>query len=304
MGAVVKNSYSSKTLEVVQNAARNWTTVALGFEDHFILDNILQNGNLTINGKSYRIISNSSRWSVMGWYHSLVVQSLFPNVSRGTPCTYTDDDDYRYDEAGLPAPLPKLDAPAMVLPRIQPIYTPSYILLVDANTAGWNTRQNLPFSLNEPALSPEVVPIGTSSFDNYKDLSDSPNFWAHLVSFGYQPQTGQDGDPDPERALCGGTPKLCPAAKGLSVIFVESVREDWGASYAAGTVIGNRTSAYKNYWDEIAGDIGHEIGHSPLGHLEDTDHNEHGLMEVGNIHLSELSKDTIQRFRTATSWSP
>jgi hypothetical protein len=134
--------------------------------------------------------------------------------------------------AGLPAALSKLNAPALVLPKLQPFFAPTYIVVVDANAAGWNSRPNLPFVANEP-----VFVLFGSSFDDFQDMSDSQTLWYHLVSFGYQAGVTEDGDPKRgpwiESPLLGGTPKGGTLNARFSAIFVEAVSELWEYGNAA-----------------------------------------------------------------------
>lgn len=239
-------------------------------------------------------------------FDQLIVEGLVPATAKNATCSITDDDDQLLTEAQLPIALPKLNAPAMVIPKLQPFLLAAYIQLVDANSADWNTPNgpNLPFSLNECPFCPDGI-TGVSVFGDFQDLTDSSTYWAHLVSFGYQPASGDDGDHSTENVLFGGTPEPLNIPKGYSIVFVETVRELWAAGYgglATSTSSQDKVNARDAYWSFIAGDIGHEIGHAPGRQGEKGDHDEEGIMGQGNIKLQEFSSPTIKRFRKSRSW--
>jgi hypothetical protein len=138
------------------------------------------------------------------------------------------------------------------------------------------------------------------------------------VSFGYQSDKSEDQDPDNEPALYGGTPKNA-LGKGVSAIMVEAVRELWIGGNTVNVLPGphqDLQTARETYWNLIAGDIGHEIGHSPGGNSGNSDHAELGLMADTFIQpyattpgqtqhiIDPYSAPTIKRFRTAHSWLP
>jgi hypothetical protein len=314
MSAVQQSAKLGTVVNVSQNVPKNQSSVTMVVYPTAPEDSNLQNGTLTMGGISYHIVANHTRLSGRTLLATVIVKGLIPAAPSGSVCTFTDDDDYLLAEAGLPAPLPKLSALPTIVPKLQPLFAPSFVLVMDANAAGWNPRTTLPFSLNEP-----VTTLYWSSFENFRDTSDSHMFWSHLVSFGYQAETFHDGEPDNESALLGGTPKGVVLNARFSAIYVEAIRELWQSENWPKVLPGisqNLPAAREIYWNVIAGCIAHETGHSPGGYSEDADHAEQGLMATGNIkaynqapgHLQEIpdpfGPSTIRRFRNAQSWSP
>jgi Concanavalin A-like lectin/glucanases superfamily/Calx-beta domain len=303
MSAASQSPRVGTVSSVSQNVAKNQSAIIMSVVPPVPTEALLVNGTLTSGGLGYHIIANHVRSSGRVVQCIVTVQGLVPlTTPSGSLCNFTDDDDELLSDAGLPAPLPKLGETGRIITMLQPLFTPAYITPVDANAAGWNTHPNLPFILNEPVFSGIF-----SSFDDAADLSDSPTFWLHLASFGYQADAPQDGDPDLESALLGGTPKGLIFDARFSAIYVEAVRDDWAGpnrTFIRPGPFQNIPKAVNNYWKKIAGTVAHETGHAPGGNGGDTDHAESGMMQDGNIDLESYSSPTISRFRKAQSWSP
>jgi hypothetical protein len=302
MSAAVGNARAGTLRKVIPGVPKsNQSTLIFDVLNPDVDHNELENGNVTIGGVSYRVLGNHKR----GLYNSefVMVDAVISVGAEGTVCTFVDDDESLLPQAGLPSGLPKLNDLPTILPLLQKSFTKADIFLVDGNAAGWNIRPTLPFHLNEPA----TVLFG-SSFDDNQDLSDSANFWLHLVSFGYQPSPEEDQDPDNEPPLYGGTPKGQILNARFSVIYVESVREIWASENRLYVLPGPNqklAEAQKSYWQLVAGDIAHETGHTPGGQDAEVDHSEGGQMMADFIHLEDYSAKTIRRFRHANNgWSP
>jgi hypothetical protein len=173
-------------------------------------------------------------------------------------------------------------------------------------------------------LTQAICRIKSSYFDQGNlqlKGKDRSAFWCHSVAFGHQPEQYQDGDPDQEVPLSGGTPKtgLLPSPNtpyGYSVVFLESIRDyDWStrvnpafkSADFQNQLIANTRSF--NYASWIYGVTAHEIGHAPGRQTETGDHgeagkSEAGLMVTGGSTIQDgFVNRTVRRFRSATSWT-
>jgi hypothetical protein len=267
--------------------------------------NRYENGSVTIPGVATNqvIVGQGADyiWQWNNYLNYLIVPGNIPANANGMEAQLRDDDDQGLLAAGLPDALPKTNSIPEILGKARPLFSTAYMDLADANVAGWNTRPTLPFRLNEPALFPENS-FGSSLFNNVQDISDASLFWAHLVAFGYQPKASEDQDPNSEPPLYGGTPEPFGVSSGFSVLFVESVRELWINQVSGNLRNGQFQAARDRYWELIAGDLAHEIGHSPTVQSAGDDHAEQGMMMDANITPEPFSPKTIKRFRGAQSW--
>jgi hypothetical protein len=262
----------------------------------------------------------------------LEVDVLLPGDLSGVAAKLFDDDDHYLQNdpvypslLNLPLPLPIGQTHlGNIVPLLQSAFRPSYIEVTNANAMGWNITATVPFIRNVPAIQtfPGVI---TSHFDQGNlDLKgkDRPEFWAHSVAYGYQPAGSDDGDPDSESALEGGTPKwrlLDPhpthQALGYSVLFMEAVRDVAIGRVPSGTFTNSNQITIDGlrliYWSRLAGQTAHEVGHAPGRQSELNDHFEQGLMKSGGefypgagAHVLQMfSPATIRRFRATTQWN-
>lgn len=245
---------------------------------------------------------------------------------------FDDDDRYLTNDPplypsllNLPPPLPIGDVHlSNIIPLLQSAFRPAYIEVINANPMGWNGAQTIPFRRNEAAIQ-TFLGVISSYFDqgnlDFKG-KDRPEFWTHSVVYGYQPSRSEDGDPDGESALEGGTPKwrfIDPhpmnQALGFSVVFMESVR-DVAIERNPGGVFTNSSPASLTdlrlrYWSRLAGQTAHEVGHAPGRQGESGDHAEEHLMKSGgdsypgpdaNV-LQKFAPATIRRFRGTPQWN-
>jgi len=284
-------------------------------------NNRFENGFLTTEGGDYEVNSNAHYWITllsgdeMG-VTDVVVKGTVPTTAVGKYFKIVDDDDRYLDYIGLMPPLPKNGAHADIIQKTREKFAPAYIQLEDANAHGWNPNQTIPFKLHAPV---DTASSG-SVFNEAKDLTDSDAFWAFTVTFGYQPATNilgsvQDGDPDTEARLLGGTPKSrwlwSYASKGFAAIFVETIRDYVFRdlrSAADKEKIKTNVLFQKNFrnrmYNWLLGIIVHEIGHSPGGQTESGDHEESGIMkEEGDSIDGGFTPGTIKRFRDTKNWT-
>jgi hypothetical protein len=303
MGAPAANEVSGRIFSVVKGSpAANQSTIWFWSQTQHQASQF-EKGRIEISGSGNYPVASSGFVRNGGIFGKLeyVILGAVPATSevllKNAPFTLTDDDDQLLAQAGLPPSLPKTVSVPTVLNTVQSLFEPAGIFLEDAGAAGLNLRPSLPFSLNEPAFFPNN-PYGSSMFNNAADINDSSIFWAHLVSFGYQPATSEDGDPDGESPLYGGTPEPLGISRGYSVVFVESVREKWSISAPTNQL-------YDYYWVFLCGTVAHELAHSPGSQGEGADHEEHGLLDEGEINMKEnnFAPKTVKRMRTASSWS-
>ncbi|HTH49390.1 MAG TPA: hypothetical protein VMB21_17875, partial [Candidatus Limnocylindria bacterium] len=259
-----------------------------------------QTGKVDIGGvgSGYRIIDAGA--ANEGYPSQWVVINTVPTVdpSYHVAKIRDDDDDYLAD-MGLPKALPKLSSVSTILSYASPRWYPFFIELDDANANGWNSHQLLPFSLNQ---EPYSIMTFSTVLDDAQDLTDSRNFWAHLVAFAYQPAAGEDdGDHLPNNPLYGATSKL--AYHHFSAVYVETIRDQGWARGTTSIEEGDKPSAQASYWRFLAGCMNHEIAHRPGSGSESSDHAEDGQLSEANIELSGFFEKTIRRIRQINSWS-
>jgi hypothetical protein len=291
------------------------TTVWLGFTSPPWQQNQFENGTLTITGiqGSYPIVANRSQLFVHGYQNFVVVSGLVPASAVKASCVLRDDDARLKTELQLPS-LPMDGFGQQVINGKMPVfssrrirglaavYAPAFIQVVDANQLEWNTRLAIPFFRNK-----DVFDFGLSGvFDDVKDLTDKDIFWAHTVTFGFQPKAASDGDNNDEALEMGVTPEMPGTfdALGYSAVYEEAVRD-----YA---YEGQRSDYYLpvNYWrleadyyGSLFGCIAHEVGHAPGSNYEGTDHAEDFLMRKGGDQIKvRFSATSIKRFRTTKNW--
>jgi hypothetical protein len=133
------------------------------------------------------------------------------------------------------------------------------------------------------------------------------------VVFGYQPAPGDDGEPDGEGILRGGTPqKSSYRSHGFSVIYTEAIRDHTFEKHNGQEPDPyefnqtSRTNFLTNlYLQRLYGVIAHEISHGPGKHHPNIDHAENGIMdkEAGDLDTVQYFPRTLLRFRSATSWT-
>jgi hypothetical protein len=102
------------------------------------------------------------------------------NDLKGKVFTLTDDDERFMAEVGLPPILPADSWSTAAVNAVGPIYSKAYVQVIDVNALGWNTRKSVSFDLNYYSK------FGDNLFNSSKDLSDSPIFWEHTVTFAFQ----------------------------------------------------------------------------------------------------------------------
>lgn len=220
-----------------------------------------------------------------------------------------DDDDSYLLEANLPPPLPQDTNHEAIIEVVSAKYSPAFIQVVNANRLGLNpaSSRRIDFKLNERVMGPG--PAYASHFDDAKDLTDTEYFWAHTLVFGYQSENSDDGDPNYQPPLQGGTPKtgaLHDISRGYSVVYIEANREkEFG--YVSPQLLANPTfmrGRHVEYYKLLYGTVAHEIGHSPGKQWEDTDHDEGGLMQSGGSKIDiDFTPASVRRFRPTKSWS-
>jgi hypothetical protein len=296
------------------------TTVWLTFTSPPWEENQFENGTLTIAGiaGSYPIAANRSQLLFVGYFYghqnSVVVSGLVSASAVKAPCILRDDDERWVVSAALPE-LPMdgysqqfVDgfSPSLGSKRIAGIaetYAPAFVAVVDANQLGWNPRRIIPFYLNRDVFD---NPLTLSSvFDDAKDLADNDVFWAHTVTFGFQPAWSEDGDPNAEPPLLGATPETpgTATAFGYSAVYKEAMADDV-IEYRAGG--GAHPLNQHAYYEWLLGCCAHETGHAPGAHFMTTDHTEGKLMKSGGEKITgkkSFSPVSIRRFRTARSWT-
>ncbi len=287
--------------------------------------NLFENGKLEISGVlTNRTLKSTSGPGIAHWITEVEIDAVPTNNLIGLAVKLFDDDErYLQNDPLYPSvlnltspPLPADGRSGEFVQAIQYRFRPAYIQLVDANQQGWNTVRTIPFKRNAgPGF--QFANSITSDFD-VENLqlkgTDRLEFWAFSVVFGYQPSASEDGDPDREVPLRGGTPKKAVprSSHGFSVVYMESVRD---AEFSKRLVedpdlgdfnlINNQSYLTGRYLKGLYGVIAHEIGHAPGRQGPGTDHAELGLMDEVSppIDVDVFTAATIKRFRTATTWS-
>lgn len=303
-------------------------------------DNVFELGKLEIPGFGVFPINKSKSEVRPGqpeFITFLEIAGNIGNVPTGTSLKLYDDDD-RYltnDPPLYPSslnlqspPLPALSFANSFVQSAQSNFASCYIVLTNANDAGWNppSGQIIPFKRHAPVftLTGSVFDAGNLGLKNV----DRPEFWAFSVVFGYQSHFAfggipigltDDGDPDDEYPLLGGTPETNPRLPvgantpfGYSVIFMENLRDDafgtrGGLSPAPAAFTNATMAAFlaQQYQNRLKSVIAHEIGHAPGRQSENSDHDEEQIMRNGGaLSLAAgFSPKTQRRFRTAESWT-
>ena len=176
--------------------------------------NEFENGTLQISGQTptFKVLANQSelmRGADVAIYADFIVVDGLPENPTNHPSFVLRDDDERWV---VTAALPQLPmdgysqqfingfTPSLTSKRIYGIaetYAPAFIAVADANQLGWNARANIPFLLNRDVF--DVLYSGV--FDDAKDLTDTSVFCADTVTFGFQPDASEDGNPDIEHGF-------------------------------------------------------------------------------------------------------
>lgn len=311
------NFVGEKVVLIKTNAPNNGQTTV-----YFRISNLpwqtgyYTNGTLTIAGTNYTIVGQGANPSlVFDAYHNyVIVAGAVPPGAIGAACELRDDDERWVSQLGLPTlPMdgfsqqivngltPSLSSKPV--PGVASTYLPAFIDVVDANQSGWNPRRTIPFFRNKDVFDNPFTLSGI--FDDAKDLTDSPVFWVHTVTIGFQPETSKDGDPNSEEQLLGVTAEhpLTSTAFGYSAIYNEAIVEHAIEYFGLGA-----SSAEKQhlYYLWLLGNAAHETGHAPGKNGETSDHNEKGLMEKGGDPISGIHSFkpvSILRFRKSSSWT-
>ncbi len=274
--------------------------------------NRCENGYLTVNGASYEIIANTDYSTNFTSGDQVVVEGTVPSSAVGQSCTIVDDDEY-LSQLGIPASLPQDQNHAIIIQAIRPAYAKAYIQVEDANALGLNIRPRVTFYLNAD---------GEATVDNVfgsaKDIVDTNEFWAFTITFGYQPKSSLDHDPDTEDLMSGvglKYPFLSYESAGYAAVYMESIRErnDTIGNLEYYTQINQqmtldsesqRQALVIKYYNVFYGVVAHEIGHSPGGQNPNDDHAEGGIMQDDAGPITLGFKDvTIKRFRNAQNWT-
>jgi hypothetical protein len=281
---------------------------------------------------TYRVTNSWTFRDNNGQTFSIAQLDTLPagNVTNRTAKLYDDDDRFLANDVLYPSflnlpspPLPALDHVGPFLQAAQPKFDHAYIKLVDANALGWNTQTSIPFKRHEPALNV----LGSVVFDSGNlqlKGADRAEFWAFSVVFGYQPRSvilgipsglWDDGDPDVEIPLSGGTPEtgVGNVPFGYSVVFLEALRDyEFGRRDPAYLIPARVLDSFwaptlrTQYLERLYAVISHEIGHGPGRQSEGADHSETGIMMEGgpqSLVGDRFWPRSIKRFREVPSWT-
>jgi hypothetical protein len=281
--------------------------------------NRYENGTLTIPALGiFEVITGQGServWQFNNYLNYVIVPGTVPTNAVNLEAQLRDDDDRLRAELQLPSlPLDTFSTniisgkqPVLSSHRIRgvaEVYLPAFIDVVDANAAGWNTGRTIPFSVNRDVFYPLTM---AGVFDDAKNLTDSPIFWAHTVTIGYQPDFPEDRDNNEESALQGVTPEnpVTSGAFGYTAIYEETIRDNAYEIYTANRYVPANYSGFeRDYYYLLFGTIAHEVGHAPGKLGEGSDHGEGQLMKVeGNQITSDFSPATLRRFRRSSSWT-
>lgn len=272
-----------------------WEGTNAGSSDEdFYKDGTVSNGTLTLN------VTGST-------HNTLTVKETLTQAQKDSFIIHglrvKDDDDKYLAELGLTPILPKGSQNGEIVSGIMAKFAPAYIQVRDANALGMNPRTIIPFKGNA-----EWDIFGNSHLTAAKDLTDAPDFWTHELIFAYQAKVDHDNDPTSDSYDLGKIPKnsqlLGGSSFGWSAIFLECIRESAIGNPDPKFIRFDKGRYRKTYINELLGAIAHELGHSPGGQTETSDHNEEGLMKVGAapIDREDFSPPTVLRFRKATKW--
>jgi len=219
------------------------------------------------------------------------------------------DDDNRFNDLHGWQELPLDSTHAALVQAIRPKYAPAFIEIMDANAAGLNPNPHISFGLDEHIQNAAIPDV----FNDSKDLDGNKYFWAHTVTYGFQPKASEDGDPFSEGLKYGATPFELTGngfeGLGYSAIYIESIREHVmfsdvpsyfldPAAFSSDAALSDRRRRYEvRLWGVIA----HEIGHGPTSSGDD--HLEFGLMRDGGTDITEdFSAASLLRFRSVENW--
>ena len=257
----------------------------------------LENGRLIVHSVEHPVIGTS----FFGNTHFVQIAGDWSSVLLGAEFRLYDDDDY-----GLgAAPLPKIDLAGSFM---KSLFASSFIETKDAGQ--FNTRPTLPFVINDK-LHPDLTTTNSS-----KDLIDEETLWVSLITTAYQPDLGNDADPNEEGSALEGvtrpSPSLFPSYEH-STVFVEACRDQISFDYTLRLPASSRLEVKQKILDRlnlyIIGIATHEIGHQPGNGDEADDHAEMGLMARGggvspnNPSEAGFSAKTVLRFRKAHTWT-
>ena len=198
------------------------------------------------------------------------------------------DDDGR----GLPADYsPMLPRQIPITDQLRARFVTSYVELKDVGSL--NTSTEVPFEAN-------AVPALLTSMDDARNVEDSDGYWNHLIIAAYQPEVGEDRDPNSEEYTMGTTNPWTPKR---SAIYLETIRDQY--HLGLNTVASPAVQAQSQAWfkRDVQGCIAHETAHAPSGFLDD-DHSEGGLIGAGEVDIDThvFEPVTVRRFRNTLSW--
>jgi hypothetical protein len=244
-------------------------------------------GRITSSGITLNIASNTSS--------SVTVQ----NPGGTIPLTQSQKDPFldifqTYDDdgTGFPNYLPVIPT-NVINENIKLKYVPAYIEIEEVD-GSLNEDDTITFSLNNDVYNP------FTSLDDAQNMdgANRTEYWYHFLVIGYQPGTGEDGDPVAEATLRGVTvgTGFIPLYNCYSAVFLEAIRDPLV------NLVG--TSSFPQFFQQqLELTIAHEIGHAAGGHDNTEDHNEGGLMQQEpNLSEAEFSPKSVERFRSVTEW--
>lgn len=325
---------------VVSRIQPNWPASGQSFVTVFFTNTVgaleglneFERGKLEVPGlTTFRVLGSELKVTPGGrTYVYTTIEGVLSatNVGRSVNL-YDDDEQFLWNDPMYPSLLnlpPSLPVTSTHLTQLVPLlrsaYRPAYIEIVDGNAAGWNSVLTVPFRRNKAALELNLIGQQVSYFDQGNlELKgkDRPQFWAHSVVLGYQPNPAEDGDNDNEHALEGGTPKgrfidgNQHQSLGYSVVFMESARDAGigrrGLNEATNSFTMN--DLRQSYWSRLGGQTAHEVAHAPGRQSEGGDHDEDNLMRTGGDYHpgvaareeQRFSPSTIKRVRSTPRWS-
>ncbi len=251
----------------------------------------LEKGRMIVQSIERNVIGTST----FGNTNLVTVSGDLSNVPLGSGFRLYDDDDFGLDSA----PLPRND---LVDSFMKDFFKPSFIEVVDAGT--FNPRKFVPFEPNDNLQYFTVV-------NDSKDLTEKDALWISQLTAAYQFGYADDGDPNDELPVLGGTRVF--GNYEHSTVFVESCREEFDSDFrlVADQGVNPQVAAkalvlLKKY---ITATATHEIGHQPgTDEIGDEDHAEGGLMREGGTDPNNpeefvFSPKSIHRFRISIKWS-
>lgn len=276
--------------------------------------NLFERGKLEITGiGTYRVLQSAFTAVLLasGAASTTVeIEGAPAGAANGTTVKLYDDDDRFLSNdpplyssgLGLQSPsVPALHHVAPCLATNAPKFADAYIALVDANARGFSTGTLISFKRQ---AGPAFFDVGNQQLKG----TDRPDFWAYTVVFGYEPEIGEDGDPNGEAATLGETQKsLSGLFHSFSVVFLEPNREIafQGVPVPSFASQGSTNSIRSQYVEELYLTVAHEIGHAPKSwRHEYFDHKESGLMGTDPGRARQrFTPKTLLRFRETTQWT-